>query len=50
MESINPNSKLVELVSKLSKYELYIILKESEEFINKIKKSDEKHSEKMKKN
>lgn len=47
MESINPDSKLIEHMSKISKYELYIILKDCEEFINKIKKSDKKRSEKM---
>lgn len=49
MESINPDSKLAKFVSKLSKYELYIILKDCEEFINKVKKSDKKRLEKNEK-
>ena len=49
MEPVNPDNKLIQYINKLSKYELYIILKDCEEFINQIKKEDKAHLEKMEK-
>lgn len=47
--NINPDSKLLQYIMKFSKQDLNIILKESNEFIEQVKKEDKIHLEKMEK-
>jgi hypothetical protein len=49
MNHINPDAELLKHISKLSKYELKIILKNYKEFIKQIKKTDKIHLKKQEK-